>query len=52
MGRRGCVSLSCVKTWFLVFTAVLWVCTHMIDMEFIKTFNVHKLVSTECMFWN
>ncbi|XP_057289467.1 CD151 antigen-like [Hydractinia symbiolongicarpus] len=24
MGRRGCVSLSCVKTWFLVFTAVLW----------------------------
>lgn len=26
MGKRGCVTVSCVKTWFLVFTAVLWLC--------------------------
>ena len=25
MGKQGCVSVSCVKTWFLVFTAVLLV---------------------------
>lgn len=24
MGKQGCVTVSCVKTWFLVFTAVLW----------------------------
>ncbi|XP_002167178.1 CD151 antigen isoform X1 [Hydra vulgaris] len=26
MGKRACISLSCVKTWFMVFAAILWLC--------------------------